>query len=187
MTDPMLNKFLTLRSGVIRTAVTDPVIARLEPYFAERNHHAIVESIFRDPDAQLRLIQKYCRQRNVKYTQVHWATVKSRIEFQGRDVYQWQPAWSALLSIGVIINPPLDAVCLMDYWRDGINKKGRMIPASPHQRGTEFDIGGRGGSDATVTDELAVVQEAMRRDPAIGIRSYTIERENNCLHISCGG
>lgn len=187
MVDPVQNKFLILKNGVVRTAQTDPVIVRLDAYFGERNHRAWVTSILRDPAAQLRLIQDYCRQRNIKYTQIHWATVQSRMDFQGREVYQWQPAWSALLSLGLIVSPPLDAECLMDYWREGINKKGRMIPASRHQLGTEFDIGGRGGSDATVADEVAIVQEARRRDPAIGIRAYTIERMNNCLHISCGG
>lgn len=187
MTDPINNKFLTFKSGVIRTEHTDPVIARLEPYFMARNHHALVTSVFRDPDAQLREIKELARKFGVDmiHPEITHCVPAERMLWNGKTVYQWQPAWSKLLSIEVIVSPPLDAEALFDYWKNGINKKGQMIMASLHQLGTEFDIGGRGGQNKTVTDEIDIVKWAMRDDSKIGIRAITIERKNNCLHCSC--
>src|SRR3990167_4508686 len=185
--DPINNKFLTFKAGVIRTEHTDPVIARLEPYFAARSHHALVTSVYRHPEAQLRLIQDLARKEGIDILrpEITYAILDGQMTWVGHTYYQWQLAWSKLLSIGVIISPPIDAVALFDYWKDGINNKDQSISASSHRLGTAFDIGGRGGEGQTRADEVEIVQGAMKTDPNIGIRSITVERKNNCLHVSC--
>jgi hypothetical protein len=89
------------------------------------------------------------------------------------------------LNNDVIVSPPIDVECLFDYWKNGVNKRGHIIRASSHRLGTEFDIGGRGGEDHTVDDEVSIVRFAMADCPGIGIRDITVERQNNCLHVSC--
>jgi hypothetical protein len=85
----------------------------------------------------------------------------------------------------VIINPPLGAVCLFDYYKNGVNKKGLVIPPSAHFYGKAFDIGGGGGTDPTPADELEVVSRAMGYDSTLGIKDFLLERANNCLHVNC--
>jgi hypothetical protein len=185
--DPMQNKYLILGRSVIRTPATDPIIARLDPYFGAADHQAFITSVLRDPAAQLRLIQDFCRVKNIAkdYCEVLTATIGGMMQWNGRSVYEWQPGWSRLLNIGLIVSPPRPAEALLDYFKDGINKKGLIIPASEHFLGTAFDISGRGGLNPTIEDEIKVVKTAMTTDPNLGIRNYTIERNNNCLHISC--
>jgi hypothetical protein len=89
------------------------------------------------------------------------------------------------LNRGVIVSPPLDAEVLFDYVKNGVNKRGQIIPATSHRLGTEFDIGGRGGENQTVDDEVEVVRFAMADNPGIGIREIKVERLQNCLHIGC--
>ena len=94
------------------------------------------------------------------------------VETKVGDRYIWQMAWSNLLNLGVIINPPLPAVALMDYWRGGLNKKGMLIGVSPHTKGKSFDLSG--------TDSLAIVQSLKLKEK---IKGYLLERENNCIHV----
>ena len=94
--------------------------------------------------------------------------------------YSWQMAWSHLLNLGVIINPPVAAKCLMHTTFDKIDRFNKVINQTPHAKGTAFNVGGGGNG---VTDEAAVIQKALN-NKVPGLVGYLIERENNALHVS---
>jgi hypothetical protein len=133
-------------------------------------------------EQQLDLIRQYAQLKGVvhQFPSILAAQLRKKIWYNTVSVYEWQPAWSRLLEIGVIINPPLAAAALFDYIRDGVNKKGQIIGASPHFAGHAFDIGG--GPDG-IDDELRIVTKAMPDIQAL--THIVVERENNCLHVDC--
>jgi hypothetical protein len=179
------NRFLTLAPGVIQTPETDPVIYALDSRFAMRGVKARVTSIKRTPEDQLRIIRDYCVKKGVvnEFPEILFdRPVTGRDEVTGflEPIYYWQRAWSRLLNIGVIINPPMGAKCLFDYInKEGVNKIGQIILPSPHFFGKSFDIG---GGPNGIGDELDIVKMAAA-DPKVGIKKYVIERENNAIHI----
>lgn len=182
------NKFLRVRLGVRLTSIIEPVIVRLEPFFAEANCMAMVTSGLRLPEEQLSIIRQYLMLKKLsnQYIDAINREINDKIEWQGQQVYAWQLGWSALLNNGVIINPPMAAVCLMDYiGKDGKNRKGKIIQPSSHFTGRPFDIGGGpDGIAGSVTNELAVMQKAIRVGVK-GLVSFLPERENNAIHCNC--
>lgn len=182
--DPKNNKFLTINNDVVRTSVTDVVIAKLEKYFAQLKHCAKVTSVLRNPEQQLEVIKFYVKKGFIEreFPEINGCGVIDKFKIKGNEYYRWQRAWSRLLNRGIIINPPLVAACLFDYIKNGVNKKGTLIDRSIHQIGLAFDIG---GSTNGVKDEVEIVSIAMASDPNLGIRGMIIERVNNCLHINC--
>lgn len=182
--NPENNEYLTFADGVVRSVSTDKVIAKLEPFFAKRNHRAKVTSVIRTPEDQLRIINKYALDNNLHYENpLHYGNPNVKVTEDSQEIYAWQITWSRLLNIGILINPPLRAKVLFDYWRNGINKKGRLINPSAHSTGKVFDIGGSGGRDFSVSDEVEILSEALVQDPALGILRFIIERKNNALHV----
>lgn len=187
MTNPswqsLHNKWLIVQDHVRLTSQIDPVIADLDRFFAEENLRAFVTSGLRTVRDQLVIIQKYIVRKGLdsKYPEsVFCKDVHVRFEWEGKQVYQWQPGWSALLNVGVIINPPLPAECLLDYInKDGNNRKGAIIGQSPHFTGGAFDIGG--GSDG-INNELEVIKKALATGIK-GIKGYLPEHNNNAVHI----
>lgn len=184
MGNPRDNKFLILCEGIVRTSITDSVISKLDKYFEQSELHAKVTSILRTQEKQLEIIQSYLIR--YKLDGEYQDTMTCHVEDyhtndKNEKIYAWQLAWSKLLNIGIIINPPVKAVVLLDYIKQGVNKKGEFIPESNHFSGKAFDIGG--GSD--ISEELYVVSDAMKKDKLLGIKNYVVERQNNCLHINC--
>jgi hypothetical protein len=178
------NQYLIVDDSVRLTDTIDPVIASLDVYFKNAGLKARVTSGLRTSKDQLRIIQNYLVRKKLdqKYPECAFCTdVHGRFFWNDREVYEWQPGWSALLKAGVIINPPLPAECLMDYWRNGQNKIGTMIGSSPHFKGTAFDIGG--GANG-IDDEVAVLKQALS-DKLPGLKGILAERSNNCLHCDC--
>lgn len=177
------NEWLIVRDTVRLTEIIDPVIVELDAYFKEANLKAYVTSGLRTSKDQLTIIKNYLVRKKLDddYPESAFCEeVHKKIEWKGKDVYQWQPGWSALLNAGVIINPPLPAECLMDYFRDGKNKKGDVIGSSPHFNGVCFDVGG--GADG-IEQEIAVIKSAMGK--VKGMRGYLAEHANNAVHIDC--
>jgi hypothetical protein len=178
------NKFLIVKPGVVLTPHIEPVILEMENDFKEANLVAYVTSGERTSGDQLRTIQKYAaRYTRVQdeFPEIKTADVLKKIALpDGTKVFSWQRAWSRLLNIGVIINPPVPAACLYDYIRNGVNKKGQTIGHSPHYYGKAFDIGG--GLDHDIKNELPVVQKALARGIK-GMKGYLPERANNCIHV----
>lgn len=164
------------------TPILEQVIEACEPYFAKYGHHAEVTSGLRTPEEQVNLIKKFAAQHNVgSFKELTKADVDSKGMVDLRYLYFWQRAWSWLLHIGVIVNPPRDAECLFDYWSGGINKRGQIIHASPHFLGKSFDTGG--GTDHDPSNEFGILQEAKMN--GVGIVTLKLERANNAVHADC--
>ena len=179
----MNNKFLLIKDSVILTEHITPVIERLDPFFAAHNLTAWVTSGLRRPEDQLRIIRNELNRRQISGEyQDAFRDIGEKTEYEGEEVYAWQPAWSRLLNLGFIVNPPYPAKVLMDYYRPGSteNRKGKIIGDSPHTRGTAFDIGG--GKDGVV-NEAIVMEQAMGN--VKGLKGYLIERNNNAIHVDC--
>jgi hypothetical protein len=177
------NKWLTVAKNVILTDNIDSVISALDPFFESAGHKSIVTSGLRTPQDQLRIIRNaIVNHRLANEYQEVFEDINKKITYQGQEVYAWQPAWSRLLNLNFIVNPPFDSIVLFDYIRPGSieNKRGKMIYQSPHTRGTAFDIGG--GADG-LDNELAIIKEA--KGKVKGIKGYLLERNNNCLHVDC--
>ena len=176
------NKFLIVKQGVVLTPIIEPVIISLDPFFEKAGLKAYVTSGLRDGEDQLRVVRKYLVVKGLN--KVYPAAMTCKITDMIRGEYVWQRAWSNLLNIGVIINPPLRAKCLMDYTSNGVNKKGQFINQTPHATGNCFDIGGAGGADATIKDELEVMQIAIKTGVP-GLINILPEHNNNAIHCDC--
>lgn len=164
------NRYLKVPPTVVLNEKIDALLYEIDCDF--RDHPETVTSGVRTSEDQLRIIRKYLRAKGLddNYPEAMTCAVNDKTDDQSQFV--WQKGWSALLNAGVIINPPLPAVVLMDYIRNGVNKKGQLIGMSPHTRGTAFDLSG--------TDSLKIVQALKLKGK---IRGYLLERENNCLHV----
>lgn len=161
------NKNLIVPEKVVLNPTLNSVLVAIDKYWPPKGE--TVTSGVRVPEDSLRIIRTYLKSKNLAkdYPEAMTCLIDEMKDGQ----YVWQMAWSNLLSIGVIINPPLAAKCLMDYHRNGVNKKGQLIGQSPHTRGTAFDLSG--------TDSLTIVKRLVEDKM---IRGYLLERENNCIH-----
>lgn len=200
----METQFLKVNRGVTCSDKQIEVINKLDKFFERAGKVSYVTSAIRFPTDQLRIIKEYCIKKDVakqfpelltcgvedKYTKddlpekflSRWHPIWKIKE----SIYQWQFAWSKLLLIGIIINPPVRAECLFEYARNGKSLYMKAIPASPHMITTDrpngaIDIGG--GANG-INDEVEIVSGALTQSPDIGIRNMVIERENNCLHLN---
>lgn len=175
------NKWLIVKESVILTPVIERVIVSLDKYFEKHKLKAYVTSGLRDANAQLIVIKSYLKKKGLdgKYPQVMICKVEDKLP---SGEYVWQMAWSNLLNIGVIINPPIAAKCLMNYInKSGKNRIGSIISQTPHASGTAFNVG---GGDNGIMDELAVLTDA-KNDKLAGLKDFLAERENNALHVNC--
>lgn len=179
------NKFLRVKNkSVLLNEIIEPVIVYLDKYFEAANLKATVTSGERTSECQLDIIRQYAIRYKVdeEYPDILDCSVLGKTIVDGVKYFAWQHAWSRLLNLGVIINPPLPAKCLFDYWRGSVNKKGTIIGYSPHYWGKAFDIGG--GLDHDISNEIEVVQKALN-DKVQGLKGYLAERKNNCVHVDC--
>jgi hypothetical protein len=162
------NKNLLVPRSVVLNERLNSVLCAIDKYWPPNGE--TVTSGVRTPEDSLRIIRTYLKRKDL--ARIYPEAMTCAIDDKDGDIYAWQTAWSHLLSLKVIINPPLPAKCLMDYYRNGKNKKGQIIGQSPHIRGTAIDLSG-------IDSEVIVkrlVEDGM-------IRSYLVERENNCIHI----
>lgn len=158
------NKNLLVPKTVVLNEYLNAALVRMDSYWPPNSE--TVTSGVRTPEDSLRIIRTYLKSNDLARIYPDAMTCGLR-EFD-----KWQMAWSHLLSIGVIINPPLPAHCLMDYMRNGVNKKGQIIGQSPHIKGTALDLS---GIDSEVIVKRLVEDKI--------IRGYLLERANNCIHI----
>lgn len=181
------NKFLKVNKSVVLTTTIEPVIIALDKYFEAEGKVAFVTSGLRDATSQLSIIRGYLAKTGLdkKYPEAITCQLNDKKQFGTKMIYAWQEGWSALLNKGIIINPPLPAECLMDYFRNGKNKKGQIIGSSPHFNGTAFDIGGGvDGVEGSVTNEWRIISKALA-DKVKGLKGLLLERNNNCVHVDC--
>jgi hypothetical protein len=163
------NKNLLVPEKVLLNEHLNSTLCAIDKYWPPKGE--TVTSGIRSPEDSLRIIRTYLKSKglSLKYPEAMTCAIDEK---KPDGTYVWQKAWSNLLNIGVIINPPLPAACLMDYIRGGINKIGKVISQSPHIRGTAIDISG--------TDSEVIVKRLVEDGM---IRGYLVERENNCIHI----
>jgi len=186
------NTWLMVAKNVVLTPIIDPKIAALDVWFRLKNCRAYVTSGLRDANKQLQIIREaaIARKLNDEYPDINSVmTLASVMQVGDKLIPAWIVAWSELLRMGFLVNPPKEAPCLFDYVHPKtgkIVKSGTVIHPSQHMRGTAFDIGGNGESkDKTIADEVVVIQEAFESKSIPGWVSYTIERENNAIHCDC--
>lgn len=176
---PKDNKFLKVNSNVILNPLLEKVVVELDKYFEQANLKAVVTSGVRTPDDQLRIIRQFLvdKKLSTKYPEAFQGDVNSKLP---NGEYSWQMGWSALLNAGIIINPPLRAMLLMNYFNSaGKNRKGEYFNQTAHASGVCLDIGGGGNG---LNDELAVIETA--KSDIDEIVDWVVERNNNCLHLN---
>jgi hypothetical protein len=177
------NKYLIVLPKVVLTNHIDRVISELDAFFQKADLTAYVTSGLRDANSQLRIIRNEINKRGleVAYPEA-FEDINKKIMYEGKEVFAWQPGWSKLLNMGFVVNPPFPAEALMNYYRPGsiTNSKGKIIQASPHYRGTAFDVGGNSNG---ISDELEVLQSA--RGKVKGLKDFLVERTNNAIHVDC--
>lgn len=164
------NKNLIVPKTVVLNERLNSTLCAIDKYWPPNGE--TVTSGVRTPEDSLRIIQTYLKKKDLARVYPEAMALTRIGDFATDGKYVWQKPWSHLLSLGVIINPPLPAECLMDYYRNGKNKKGHKIYQSPHIRGTAFDLSG--------TDSEVIVKRLVEDKM---IRGYLVERENNCIHI----
>lgn len=173
------NKFLIVPASVVLTDRTDIAIAAVDIYFERANKKATVSRALSTPEDQLRIIRNYLKRQGLD--SLYPEAMNCHIRDMKGSEYVWQMAWSNLLNKGVIINPAMDAICLMDTTYDDRSRKGKLIHQTPHVLGGAFDIG---GGENGVADEAAIIQQALN-DRLPELRGMVVERINNCVHVDC--
>ena len=170
-------KYIVIKPGVVLNDIQRNKLKSLDVEFKDSPQK--LTSGVRDAAGQIAIIRKQLVKKGLNkiYPQAMICGIDDKYTADSIDSgqYVWQRAWSHLLSICFIVNPPRAAVVLMDYIRGGGNKKGQTIQPSPHMRGDEtacFDLSG-----------LSALPIAKRLKEEGKIRNYLPERENNCLHI----
>ena len=175
------NKYLIVKPGVVLTPRTDEVIFQLDPFF--KDSPSYVTSALRDAYNQLAVIRQYLVRKGLdkKYPVAMTCKPQDMVfdSTLGRNIYAWQWAWSNLLNVGVVINPALQATCLMHTTFDKRDRFGKVINQTPHARGGAFNIGG--GTNGA-QDEF----DNVTRGAKAGVKvKPLLERENNACHCDC--
>lgn len=182
--DATKNTHLIVKPKVVLTPIIIPVIVALDTYFRKHDIKAFVTSGLRSPEDQLEIIRNQIRARGLdKLFPEVFLGINEKVKYYDKTVYAWQLAWSKLLNLGFVVNPPYTAECLLDYYRPGSsdNRKGKFIGQSPHATGSAFDIG---GGPNGINDELIPVREAVN-DKLPGLKGFLAEHGNNAIHCDC--
>ena len=176
-------KNLVTADGFISSPEIERTLPLLDPYF--EGELSFVTSGFRTAQKQLAIIVEKVAMRKLAHEYWEYAQMLGSEHFvhvivDGENLYWWQRAWSKLLNIGDIVNPPVPAEVLFDYFRPGSteNKKGLIIPMSTHQRGLALDIGG----GQNLQEKAKRVLHAEQQGKCF-IKNFLIERINNAVHV----
>ena len=102
------NKWLIVKETVQLTPHIIPVIVALDEFFQSHQLKAFVTSGFRDPADQLNVIKGYLKRKSLDnlYADAMACSVHDTLP---DGTFTWQMAWSNLLNVGIIINPPFRA------------------------------------------------------------------------------
>lgn len=164
------NKNLIVPKDIVLNEYLNAALVRMDSYWPPNSEK--VTSGVRTPEDSLRIIRTYLKHEDLARVYPKAMTCPVDGAYTDSGEWLWQMAWSHLLNKGVIINPPLAAKCLMDYYRNGKNRKGQIIGQSPHVKGTAIDLS---GIDSEVIVKRLVEDKI--------IRGYLVERKNNCIHL----
>lgn len=179
-----MTSWLLFEPGVRTTPAIERTVSIMDSYFqAEQSH---ISSGLRTAAEQLRVIAEKALRHGIAglFNEFNPTIVQAKVDVEGQMLYTWQRTWSKVLSLGDIVNPPLPAVVLFDYWdtKDGvkINKRGQEIGISPHMQGKSFDI--KGG--ASIDEKAKRVVRAFNEGKCF-MTGYRIEPVNNAIHVDC--
>lgn len=184
------NKWLIVGELVTLTPLIEKVICLLDPWFEKYGTRSSVTSGFRSAADQLRIIKRAAIARGIDRhrPEITHAEIDGMIEYQGEAVPVWAPAWNELLCDGFLVNPPFRTKVLRPYFHPSLKTeipKGQFVNLSTHQLGLAFDVGGSGGKDKTIKDEVIVIQDAFKSKEIPQIKSITPENVNNAVHVTC--
>jgi hypothetical protein len=174
-------------------AVFDPnqlaVLSHIEPFttgmdlLATRGHSS--------PQEQIATIENFAQQHGclAKFPEfIPGGPVDVKKDVPGAGlVYHWQRLWSWLLHIGLVVNPPENAICLFEYERpSGEQMKGKVIHSSTHIVGEEngqwpidFSQKVNGVPNIHLVEQLMIKAKAA----GAGIQFIKVETGNGCVHI----
>ena len=174
--------WLIYLESVKKTPAITRTVELLDSYF--NGESSMITSGWRAPMDQVRIIVEKAKKHGIDKEFPEFSVVKEPEVMDlimDKPRYWWQRTWSRLLHLQDIVNPPIPAELLEDYWNPlnpNHNKKGEIIQVSNHQRGLSFDIG---GEDNLIEKSKRV----MKANQAGGcfIVSYLTERINNAVHV----
>jgi hypothetical protein len=181
---------ITRKDGAVFDAYQESVLDRIEarnpeiPLLATRGHST--------PQEQLHIIGAYSQGFQFPEFNPQDVYATCTVELFGLAVhgYCWLRTWGECLRRGFIINPPLQARAPFDYIRDGVNKKGQLIHASPHIvdpdldpsiRSCPIDFSQMVGSNPNIDLVERIMMDA--KESGIPIKNVTVEHGNGCVHI----
>ena len=175
--------WLTFRENVKKTPAIARTVELLDPYFEGESSE--VTSGLRTHQDQINIIAEKMKRHGIykdfpEFDLHLGSSVDFGVEIEDEVVYFWQRGWGKLLNIGDIVNPPIPAKVIFDYFRPGNpeNKKGQIIGISPHQKGLAFDISG--GNN--LMEKAKRVMKAFQSGDCF-ITDYLQERINNAMHV----
>ena len=176
-------KNLMLRSNVKLTPAIVRSLELIDPYFS--GEPSWISSGLRTAIDQITIITKKVVQHKIdtlfEEFKAHLGSETDfKIEVDGESLYWWQRAWSKLLNLGDIVNPPHPSVVLFEYFRPGSheNKKGHTVDISPHMKGKAFDIEGNDAYNEKAKRVMKAYQEG-----TCYIAAYLPEKINNAIHV----
>lgn len=185
------NKWLKVNPEVVLTPTLSRTILLLESHFTY--NLAFVTSGKRSNYDQLRIIKDYAKRKAIEnlfpeFLESYSSPIEKKVVVEGfGEIYWWQRVWSKLLNLGIIINPPLAAMVLFDYFRPGnpVNQKGTIKGGgvNPHVTGYSFDV-------SAGKEKLRVVAEIVgyaKEEGKAFIKDYLVEAgpEQSAVHIDC--
>jgi hypothetical protein len=195
-----LQYFEVLMITILPEAILDDrqrkIIAAVEPYAVEAGVTLTVTRGHSSPVRQLKTIENAARDNDCLFSEFisgdPHAVVSVWRGGKEQQFYAWQQTWSALLFKGIIINPPLAAVCLEHYVNAaGVDMMGQIIYPSPHIKELDdpkpcpIDFSAR-VDRLTRTDrkDIALVTKILTKakDAGVGIRFIKPEPKNVCVH-----
>jgi hypothetical protein len=165
---------ISKRKQVVLTPYLESIVSQIEPHTGA--HVVRLTSGVRTALEQVGIIAYWALKMGVNFPEFDPHDLHGQTEIEGKLLYRWQRTWSKLLNLGIIVNPPLAAVCLEDYIVNGHNKKGEVIHESPHQKSTALDF----VCDEGVDVMLGIVKKA--KVAGVPIRGYRVERKQYCVH-----
>lgn len=175
-------EWLDLNPDVRLTPTLENGLPMLDPFFD--NLPTLITSGYRSSRDQVEVILQLAKSNGLYGNFTELREFKDsdpavKFPFDSKEqIYWWQRAWSKLLENGVIVNPPLMATCLYDYIRSsGENMKGKVLQPSNHSQGNAVDL-----SAKEQMDEKVQRLESAKRSGVI--KSYMVERKQNCLHVN---
>lgn len=175
-------KNILLAKGAILTPTIQRCAEAVDPYLDGLS--VTMTSGLRTEADQLRIIRGKVLKHGIdklypEFIMCYENVANFKMKLDNEEFFWWQRAWSKLLNIGDIVNPPIPAEVLLDYFRPGstVNGKGRVIGISNHMKGNSFDLSG---------ENLKAIAQKVE-DAKIGckafIHSFLLEEVNHAVHV----